>query len=65
MSPVRVSFLFSFAEKYTLLVLTTAGAMVLSRLLTPAEIGLYSVGAVLVGLAQVVRDFGVGLYVIQ
>jgi O-antigen/teichoic acid export membrane protein len=62
---VRWSFLFSFAEKYTLLVLGMAGAMVVSRLLTPAEIGVYSVGAVLAGLAQVVRDFGVGPYVIQ
>lgn len=61
----RWSFAISFAEKYTLLVLNTAGAMILARLLTPAEVGVYSVGAVLVGLAQVLRDFGVGPYVIQ
>lgn len=61
----RQSLLFSFAEKYTLLVLNTAGTMVLARLLTPAEVGLYAVGAVLVGLAQVLRDFGVGSYIIQ
>jgi O-antigen/teichoic acid export membrane protein len=61
----RMSFLFSFAEKYTLLLLNTAGAMVLARLLTPSEVGVYAVGAVLVGLAQVLRDFGVGPYVIQ
>ncbi|MQA18356.1 lipopolysaccharide biosynthesis protein [Rugamonas rivuli] len=61
----RWSFLVSFAEKYTLLVLNTAGTMILARLLTPAEIGVYAVGAVLAGLAQAVRDFGVGSYVIQ
>lgn len=61
----RLSFLLSFAEKYTLLVLNTIGAMVLARLLTPAEVGVYAVGAVLVGLVQVLRDFGVGAYVIQ
>ncbi|MYM35010.1 oligosaccharide flippase family protein [Duganella sp. FT94W] len=61
----RRSFLFSFAEKYTLLVLNTAGAMVLARLLTPAEVGIYAIGAVLVGLVQVLRDFGVGSYIIQ
>jgi O-antigen/teichoic acid export membrane protein len=61
----RQSFLFSFGEKYTLLVLNTAGAMVLARWLTPAEIGVYAIGAVLVGLVQVLRDFGVGSYVIQ
>ncbi|HEV7816744.1 MAG TPA: lipopolysaccharide biosynthesis protein, partial [Janthinobacterium sp.] len=62
---LRTSFLISFAEKYTLLLLGMAGAMLLARLLTPAEIGLYSVGAVLLGLAQAVRDFGVGPYLIQ
>jgi O-antigen/teichoic acid export membrane protein len=61
--PARLSFLFSFAEKYTLLLLNTVGTMVLARLLTPADVGVYSVGAVLVGLAQVLRDFGVGTYV--
>ncbi|HEX8406050.1 MAG TPA: lipopolysaccharide biosynthesis protein [Duganella sp.] len=61
----RLSFLTSFAEKYALLVVNTAGAMVLARLLTPAEVGVYAIGAVLVGLAQVLRDFGVGPYVIQ
>lgn len=61
----RLSFLLSFAEKYTLLLVNTAGTMILARLLTPAEIGVYAVGAVLVGLVQAVRDFGVGPYVIQ
>lgn len=61
----RRSFLASFAEKYTLLVLNTVGAMVLARLLTPAEVGLYAIGAVLAGLVQVLRDFGVGSYLIQ
>ncbi|WGG52989.1 oligosaccharide flippase family protein [Rugamonas sp. DEMB1] len=65
MSALRRSLLFSFAEKYLLLLLATLGSMVLARALTPAEIGVYSVAAVLVGMAQVVRDFGVGQYLIQ
>ncbi|WP_300753194.1 lipopolysaccharide biosynthesis protein [Janthinobacterium sp.] len=65
MNATRHSFLFSFAEKYTVLLLGMAATMVLSRLLTPAEVGVYSLGAVLVALAQVVRDFGVGQYLIQ
>ncbi|MYM75856.1 oligosaccharide flippase family protein [Duganella sp. FT134W] len=64
MKPHR-SFLFSFSEKYTLLVLNTIGTMVLARLLTPDDVGVYAVGAVLIGLAQVVRDFGVGAYLIH
>lgn len=65
MDPTRRALLFSFGEKYLVLVLGLASTMVLARLLTPAEIGVYSVAAVLAGLAQVVRDFGVGQYVIQ
>ncbi|MFD2367911.1 oligosaccharide flippase family protein [Pseudoduganella sp. GCM10020061] len=65
MSSTRVSLLFSFSEKYLLLIVSTAGTMVLARLLTPEETGIYSVAAVLVGLAQVLRDFGIGQYVIQ
>ncbi|WP_332860267.1 lipopolysaccharide biosynthesis protein [Janthinobacterium svalbardensis] len=65
MNATRHSFLFSFAEKYTVLLLGIVATMVLSRLLTPAEVGVYSLGAVLVALAQVVRDFGVGQYLIQ
>ncbi|MRX06440.1 oligosaccharide flippase family protein [Pseudoduganella sp. FT25W] len=64
MKPHR-SFLFSFSEKYTLLVLNTIGAMVLARLLTPADVGVYAVGAVMIGMVQALRDFGVGAYVIH
>lgn len=65
MNATRHSLLFSFAEKYTVLLLGMVATMILSRLLTPAEVGVYSLGAVLVALAQVVRDFGVGQYLIQ
>ncbi len=39
--------------------------MVIARLLTPAEIGFYSMGKAVVALAHVVRDFGVGNHLIQ
>lgn len=55
----------SFAQQYTLLLIGFVGTMIISRLLTPTEIGIFSVGAVLVGVAQVIRDFGVGQYLIQ
>jgi len=65
MTAVLPSLLFSFAEKYAVLLVGMAASMLLSRLLSPAEVGLYALGAVLVTLAQVVRDFGVGQYLIQ
>jgi O-antigen/teichoic acid export membrane protein len=64
-SSTRTSLLFSFVEKYALLVMALGGSMIMSRLLTPEETGVYSVGAVLLGMAQVLRDFGVGQYVVQ
>lgn len=39
--------------------------MVIARLLTPVEIGLYSVTAAVTGIAQMLREFGVGNYLIQ
>ncbi len=42
-----------------------AGTVILARLLSPAQIGIYSVAASFVGLAHVVRDFGVGSYLVQ
>lgn len=39
--------------------------MVLARLLTPEEIGIYTVGVAVVGLSHIFRDFGVNQYLIQ
>jgi O-antigen/teichoic acid export membrane protein len=64
MSSTRVSLLFSFAEKYLLVLLSLAGGMIISRLLTPAQTGIYAVAAVLLGVAQVLRDFGAGQYLV-
>lgn len=64
-SSVRKSLLLSFAENYTILIIGIVGTLIIARLLTPAEIGIFSVGAVLVGIGHVVRDFGVGQYLIQ
>lgn len=39
--------------------------MILARLLTPEEIGIYTVGVAVVGLSHIFRDFGVNQYLIQ
>ena len=65
MSRVRSSVLFSFADKYIaqmLLVVTTA---VMARVLTPAETGLFVVANSVVLLADNLRTFGVGVYIVQ
>src|SRR4051812_17104740 len=65
LTSVRRSLLFSFGEKYIGLAMQLGTVMILSRILTPAETGLFSVAAGLVSIAQAVRDFGVGTYILQ
>lgn len=62
---IRRSLVLSFARKYTTLLFTFPTVMVLSRLLTPREIGIYSVGAATVAIIQMLRDFGVSEYLVQ
>lgn len=42
-----------------------AGTMIIARLLTPAEIGVFAVAAVFAAFASTFRDFGVAEYMIQ
>lgn len=65
MSKVRRSLLLAFAEKYSVFVLHMVSTVIIARLLTPAEIGTYSVAMVMVGFAHTARDFGVGQYLVQ
>lgn len=65
MGTTRQSLLISFAEKYTQLLLAMLGSVLLARLLTPEDSGIYSIAAALAGLAQIARDFGLGTYLIQ
>lgn len=39
--------------------------MILARLLSPEDIGIFSLGAVVVGFAHMIRDFGVANYIVQ
>lgn len=65
MTSVRKALALTVASNSTGILLQLVVTMVLSRLLTPTEIGVYAVAAVLSGLAGVLRDFGVGEYMIQ
>lgn len=65
MSAVRRALAFSIGERYIMLVIAFGSNMVLARLLTPEIIGIYSVTLAIIGVAQVLRDFGVASYLIQ
>lgn len=65
MSLVRSSVLASAADRYASQGLSIVTLAIMSRLLTPAEIGLYLVVSSLIMLADNFRAFGVGLYIVQ
>ena len=65
MTSVRISLLISLAEKYSVTLINIGSTVIIARLLTPLEIGVYSVGLAFVAIAHTLRDFGVGNYLIQ
>jgi len=65
LTSVRRSLGYSIATSYFSLPLQIIGTMVMSRLLTPAETGVFAVAAVFSAFASTFRDFGVAEYVIQ
>ncbi|MRX51816.1 oligosaccharide flippase family protein [Paracoccus sp. S-4012] len=65
MSKVRTGIFFSAADKYATQALAVATMAIMSRLLTPAETGLYLVANGLILLADQFRAFGVGVYIVQ
>lgn len=61
----RRAFTYSFVDRYAALIIHTGSAMVIARLLTPAEIGVYSLTMVLLGFIATFRDLGAGQYLVQ
>jgi O-antigen/teichoic acid export membrane protein len=65
MSKVRRSLIYCLIERNGNTVLGLAGTLILARLLTPADFGVYAVSLSIVTIIDVVRDFGVGTYLVQ
>lgn len=62
---VRKSVVTTVITRYSMLVISLVSTVILARLLTPAEIGLFSLAAIFVNLAHSVRGFGVSQYIVQ
>lgn len=62
---VRSSLAFSLVDRYLSLIVSIVSTMVLARLLTPAELGVYSVAMAMLAMAAVLRDLGAGNYLVQ
>lgn len=61
----RRSLFFSFLDRYASLAISVASSIVIARLLTPTEIGVFSVTMVLLMFVATVRDMGTGQYLVQ
>ena len=61
----RKALAFSFLDRYAGLFLSIVSSMIVARLLTPAEIGVFSVAMVLLSFISAMRDFGAGQYLVQ
>ena len=65
MPTLRNALFYSFAGKYSTMVLEFVLVMVLSRILAPSDLGVYSLAAGSIVIGQMLRDFGLSLYLIQ
>jgi O-antigen/teichoic acid export membrane protein len=62
---IRRALFWSTAERYVGLLLNFVLIVVLSRLLTPAEVGIMQLGWMVMVLTETLRDFGIGSYLVQ
>jgi len=62
---IRKSLAFSLLDRYASLVVAVVSSMVLARLLTPSQIGVFAVTMALLALVSTMRDFGAGQYLLQ
>lgn len=65
MNTPRAALLLSFIERYSVVLVYGVSNVVLSRLLTPHDTGLFTVGFALTVMIGTFRDFGVATYLIQ
>jgi O-antigen/teichoic acid export membrane protein len=65
MSTVRTALAYTALDSYVGAALQLVSTVVIARILTPEQTGIFAVAAVFAALASTFRDFGVGEYLIQ
>jgi O-antigen/teichoic acid export membrane protein len=65
LSSLKKSIGLALVTQYAELVIQFVGVLILARIISPEEIGIYSVAAFLMAILHVFRDFGVAKYVIK
>lgn len=64
-SSVRRSLSLSFTQQFVAFVFSFGSVTIISRLLTPSEVGVFSIAAGFVALIHMLRDFGVSEFIVQ
>lgn len=62
---VRKALTFAFLDRYASLIIGITASMILARLLTPADVAVFSIATVLLGFLASVRDLGTGQYLVR
>jgi len=65
MSKVRQAILFSFATRYSAMVVGLLSTMIVARLLTPEEIGTFAIASAIVMVMSEFRLLGAGMYLVR
>lgn len=65
MSLFRKSIIYSFAGQYLEILIAFISSIIISRLLTPKEVGIFSIALAISLVAHMIRDFGAGSYIIK
>jgi O-antigen/teichoic acid export membrane protein len=62
---VRRNLILSFVQRHLQLLVSVASVIVLSRLISPEETGVFSIGVAIAALTHAIRDFGVGNFLVK
>ena len=65
MASVKKAILFSVGEKYIVFFIQFASSVVLARILSPHEIGIFSIGSLILSFSHALRDLGISNYILQ
>lgn len=61
----RRAMMYAFAQRYFSFALQLATSVILARLMTPQETGIFSLAATAVAIGAIVREFGIGDYIVS
>lgn len=65
MANLKSAIFISVGEKYIAFFIQFVASIALARLLSPSEIGIFSIGSLILSLSHALRDLGISNYIIQ